>query len=211
MNNHKEAYEIKESQSQKPLYSHSGGYLYVGEYRVMPDYVHLMEVPFSWFVSIRFKQDKYKNPNRKRLHRYLINRCIEYVNKVIRVKYPSKIQRNKSIRCVLKREIGDSLEGICHVHLLVLVDERVRDLINRDVEWFFSYLTKRFPNTIESVVIQPIRDKERQISYFCKIDQKIDPYCDYLQGLLKIMKKFYPMKSDWDIPLVPKGIFDKSF
>lgn len=191
---------IKSSLKNTQLH-HEGGYLHVGNNRVYAEYLDLIEVPFSRFVSIRFKLDRYKYSKEKQGE--LISDCLRYINKSVRERYPDKVKTNRSVRCILKREIGKSLEGDMHVHLLLLVDERVRDLIEKDVDELISHLTEQFEDELEPVVFKPIKDKEIQISYFCKIDPKLDWDFEHLLGLKKIIRKFYPR--------VPRKILPLSF
>ena len=88
-----------------------------------------------------------------------------------------------------------------HVHLLLLIDERVRGLLENDIDEVISYLTDEFPDELESVLSQPINNKEKQISYFCKIDNKVENPFVCLLGIRKIIKKLYPCIPQTILPL----------
>jgi hypothetical protein len=189
---------IKDTLIDTQLY-HSREHLYVGKYRVYSEYLKFIGVPFSRFVSIRFKLDRYKYDKIKQ--EQLISDFMRFINKTLKERYPDKIRYNRPVRCILKREVGKSLEGDMHVHLLLLIDERVRDLVENDIDGVISYLTDEFPDELEKPFTQPINNKEKQLSYFCKIDNKIDNHFVYLLGIRKIIKKFYPCVPQKILPL----------
>lgn len=142
---------IKDTLIDTQLY-HSREHLYVGKNRVYSEYLEFIGVPFSRFVSIRFKLDRYKYDKIKQ--EQLISKCLRFINKTIKERYPDKIRYNRPVRCILKREVGKSHDGDMHVHLLLLIDERVRDLVENDIDEVLSYLTDQFPDELESVVFQ---------------------------------------------------------
>jgi len=197
-----EAFNTIKGLFNKTHFYQSGDELYVGNNRVDPIYSSLVNAPISHFVSIRFKKDSYKNRYATELQRGFILKYLKYVNNGIYESFPGLISGKKSVRCIWKKEIGSSIKGHCHIHLLLMVDERVIGQILHRAEQLLYHLTDQFPGIIESYKIDPIKDKEMQISYFCKIDPKIGPFYDFLYGSSKVIERYYPnaLKPHFNIP-----------
>ena len=171
-----------------PIYQ-AGRHLYYGQDRVTAEFISFIRIPFSYVSHIRFKPKKYINSNSKRLRNEFVNNLLKDLNSYIRISYPKIISGNRTVRCILKTEYG-SIDDEAHVHILWLIDERVRELVSQAVLKVFSNLTEYPTGPIQSIVTQPILNVGKQISYFCKAQGSRDPDYQYLNGFKRILMKY---------------------
>jgi hypothetical protein len=169
-----------------------GGKLYYGKDWVSSDFPSFICTPFSRVSHIRFTFKRYLNPNAKGLRRSFVCDLLKQLNGLIKRNHPDIISGYRTVRCIFKTEYGSfDDEDEAHLHILWLVDDRVRDLVERTVSLFFFYLEMTHPNPIQSIVTQKIRDIGKQISYVCKVRGTRDPEYQYINGIKKIITKKY--------------------
>lgn len=174
-----------------PIYQ-VGERLYYGKDWVSSEFASFIHIPFTHVSHIRLRLQGYLDPNASGLRRSLVSDLLKFLNEQIRKAHPDIISGNRSVRCVLKTEYGAFDEdNEAHVHILWLVDERVRDLVEETVSKFFFILGIKHPRSIHSIVTQKIKDIGRQISYVCKVKGTRDPEYQYINGMKKIMIRKY--------------------
>ena len=171
-----------------PIYQ-VGRYLYYGQDRVTSEFISFIKIPFSYVSHIRFNPKRYLNSNSRRLRSAFVNLLLKEINAYIIGSYPKIISGKRTIRCILKTEYG-SIDDQAHVHILWLIDERVRDLVSEAVFEFFSNHMDKTSGPIQSIVTQPIQNVGEQISYFCKVQGTRDPDYQYFNGFKRILKKY---------------------
>lgn len=166
--------------------------LYYGNDWVSSEFPSFICTPFSRVSHIRFTFQRYLNPNAKGIRRLFACNLLKQLNGLIKRDHPNIISGFRTVRCIVKTEFGSlDDEDEAHVHILWLVDDRVREVVERTVSMFFFYLEMTRPNPIQTIVTQKIRDVGKQISYFCKVRGSRDPEYQYINGIKKIIYKKY--------------------
>lgn len=179
-----------------PIYQ-VGARLYYGDDLVSSEFASFIHIPFSHVSHIRLRLQGYLNPNAAGLRSSMVSGLLELLNGQIRKAHPKIISGNRSVRCVLKTEYGAfDDENEAHLHILWLVDERVRDLVEETVSKFFYILGIKHPSSIHSIVTHRIKDIGRQISYVCKVKGTRDPEYQYINGMKKVMLRKYLNKPE---------------
>ena len=147
-----------------PLIKSGNDVLYLNKKRI-PEIRLIGMVDFTHHCTFRFLAEGLRNPKCAEARANFLSDIFIPISRNLLLKNPELICGNDSLRYIWVEEFGESKKHI-HIHLLLYVDNRVRNIVDEDVRSELKKLEENPMKGVESVVITDIKamGKEDQAS-----------------------------------------------
>ena len=189
--------EILNSYSGREFYRIEWDLFFNGR-RVHSEFPVIMSVPTTHFTSIRFNIPKYFSEHSEKPKRKFLKDIFGSLNRWLQSKHKNLQTGINTVRYIWANEYGSSIEDEVHLHLLIHIDLRVKDLVMSDVSDFFQELEYDLPFGASSIKTTTVYDHAGIVSYICKVERdfmgkdRTDKKIRFSDGFQKIIRrKFY--------------------
>ncbi len=178
--------------------------VFFGKYRVHPDFVYLMRVPFEFFVSVTFESESARKCASEQIRRERIGAFLDYLNERVLQRHPSIASGKKTVRAVWSVEYGDLNDDdkdSAHCHLLICLDERFADTVRFEVLADIDGLSAKSLSAFDFATLDvgSIRGAQtRAVRYVSKIEYgREDKHFGFSKGFHRVIRRKYVPK---DLP-----------
>ena len=137
-----------------PLIKLGNDVLYLDKKRI-PEIILIGMIDFTHHCTFRFLAEGLRIPKFAKARENFLSDIFIPINRRLLLKNPELISGNDSLRYIWVEEFGESKH--IHIHLLLYVDKRVRDIVSEDVRSELKKLEENPIKGVESVVITDIK------------------------------------------------------
>ena len=187
-----------------PLIKLGNDVLYLNKKRI-PEIRLIGMVDFTHHCTFRFFAEGLRNPKFAEARANFLSDIFIPINRRLLLKNPELISGNDSLRYIWVEEFGESND--IHIHLLLYVDKRVRDIVYEDVGSELKKLEENPIKGVESVVITDIKamgkeDQAKICAYPFKVEFSVgnneEKQVYYSMGFQRVIERHFldPRKLD---------------
>ena len=187
-----------------PLIKEGNHVFYLDKKRI-PEIRIIKMVDFTHHCTFRFLATELRKSEYAKARENFLSDIFIPINRRLLERNPELISGNDSLRYIWVEEFGES-EHI-HIHLLLYVDKRVRDIVDEDVRSELRKLEENPMKGVESVVITDIKamgkeDQARVCAYPFKVEFSVgnnrEKQVYYSMGFQRVIERHFldPRKLD---------------
>jgi len=179
-------------------YFRIGSDFFFDKQRVHSEFHTTIDVPSTHHTTFRFNIPKYYSVNSEKPKRKFLDDIFSTLNRWLQCKHKGLQTGGNTVRYIWSMEHGSAVEDEVHLHLLIHIDLRVKDLVMNDVSDFLLELEYDLPFGVSSVKTTTVYDHAGIVSYICKVERdtmgrdRMDKKIRVSDGFQKVIKrKFY--------------------